>query len=826
MIRTRFRKVLRDIWARKIRTLLVSTSIFIGVLGVVTLYSAGEILVTQLEKDLQQDRLAMIRINVTVPRGIEVDNSAVLATLRGLDKVTAVEGRAIYPLFWRKLDADPTAKFKEGYLVANAEPFDQAQLEPPRLLEGRFPTFELDDVTRGKIEIAIEKRLADENGLGIGDEMSLRVLSGTANTNGAVKTITGTIVGIVLQPYQYFAAAGPVDAATLVFMDYEEARYVGGFTGLNTILARFTDFPTAKENSPSFQAAIATQTPYIVTFTQEEDPAKNSSIESTRQTNNILVTLALIALIVSGFLIINVINSILVEQRRQIGLMKAIGATAWDNFLMYSGIALAYGIIGVIPGVLLGIVAANGAAQGLAAQSQTVLEGFKVSPSGIVVGVLAGVLIPFLASIIPVLNGTRVQILDAMTDFGIDARYGSGMVERFIGSLPFPLSIRQAVRNAWQKKFRLALTGATLTIAAGAFMGILATFSGLDDLVEENFDNIGAEIQIVPNEGQDFDVVKSALEATVPNLEAVEPASALAIEIEGYDLPPIAAGPPGVFAVGFNPANPNVLTFDLLNGDAWNTDPNRDGVVISSRIAEGLGLTSGDTITITGGGNQQAFTIIGVNNYPFDTVWMRWDTLSRFGGLTNANGEPYPNGLDVLLADEAPSADSVDKRIEQINEALLARGITADFTNWVALADLIATIVRIFGIILSLAAFLIALVGAVGLLTTLSISVFERQKEIGVMRSVGASSSTVALQFLAEGLIVGIVSWALSVPLSFLIKELLLNFLPFGDVFEVDYPPITLLIGLVGMIVIVTLASLLPSLSASRRTVSEILRYQ
>ncbi len=78
MFRIRTRKIIGDLWARKMRTLLAATSVFIGVFGVISLSSAGEILVRQLEKDLQQDRLAMIRSAVVLKRDTTVDNTAVL----------------------------------------------------------------------------------------------------------------------------------------------------------------------------------------------------------------------------------------------------------------------------------------------------------------------------------------------------------------------------------------------------------------------------------------------------------------------------------------------------------------------------------------------------------------------------------------------------------------------------------------------------------------------------------------------------------------------------------------------------------------------------
>ncbi len=93
------------------------------------------------------------------------------------------------------------------------------------------------------------------------------------------------------------------------------------------------------------------------------------------------------------------------------------------------------------------------------------------------------------------------------------------------------------------------------------------------------------------------------------------------------------------------------------------------------------------------------------------------------------------------------------------------------------------------------------------------------------MRSVGAGSSTVASQFLTEGMLVGISAFIFSVPLAYLIAEGLIASLEI-DIEGLKFEPIALVVGLVGMIVITTLASLGPSLGAARRTVSAILRYQ
>jgi putative ABC transport system permease protein len=818
-VKTRTRKIWRDITTRKVRTFLTSLSIFIGVFGVVSLSSAGEILVNQLEKDIQTDKLSMFQAQVILnPDTVSGSNEEALSTMRTQPGVTLVEGRAIYPLYWRLPDEK---RFRESNIVSHSEPFEESQIEPTRIVEGRYP------VTTGNqdtIEIAVEERFADEFDLDLGDEIVMRVLTGTEGNE--VKTATGQIVGIVFQAYNYSSASGEVAFPnSLIFADFADASYVGGFRGYTSIYARFTDFDTAQAEKTAFSRVIAS-TGYIPAYTTTQDPDKNPTVESTRRTNSLLILLAIAALVVSGFLIVNVVNSIVVEQRRQIGVMKILGATSFDIFYIYVGTALVYGLLGVIPGVLLGLPASYVFAQGLSRQSQTIVSDFAVSPIGLILGIGMGLGVPMLAAVLPVINGIRISSYDALTDMGIDARFGNSRIERMIGRLPLPFSLRQAARNAYQKRVRLALTGLTLTLASAAFMGIFAVFTGLVTLVSNAFDTYGYEILVVPNTAADFETVKSLLETNIEDVNVVDPATSLAIEIEGYEPPPVQAGPPGLFAVGVNTENPNILKLDLQAGQDWRDDPTLKGVILSGQLATDLDKGVGDEIVMIAGGNREPFTIMGVAQFPGSTVWMSWEDLARLGGVVNTAGEPYPNSYSVTLDNSDLNGRQVDDVISEINDQLLANGISSSYSNNVAIAELINTIVAGAGIILSLAAFLIALVGAVGLLTTLSLSVFERQKEIGVMRSVGATSFSVAAQFLAEGLIVGLVAWVIAAPLSYGISLVLLKALPFGGDFDITYSPWALVVGLAGMVFVVSVASLLPSLAAARRTVSDILRYQ
>ncbi len=211
---------------------------------------------------------------------------------------------------------------------------------------------------------------------------------------------------------------------------------------------------------------------------------------------------------------------------------------------------------------------------------------------------------------------------------------------------------------------------------------------------------------------------------------------------------------------------------------------------------------------------------------PYDSVWFDWQALSKLGGFVDENGNPVPIGLVVHMPGKTSTAGQVDDLTEQINEILLENGVTASYTNIRSFVETLTNTIATFRNLFNFTALLIALVGAVGLVSTLSMSVYERQKEIGVMRSIGAGSSTIVTQFLTEGVAVGVLAWLLGLPLSILLNQGLISALHLGSEYNLGYPPAAAVLGLIGMLVITTVASMWPSISAARRTVSDILRYQ
>jgi len=928
MTRSTFRKILGDIWARKGRTALVAISIFIGVLGAVTLITAGDLLVRQLESDIQEDDLPMMQVFMTIPPsedGVVPDDAALVEDVRDrFEGVTAVEGEANNPFFWR---FSGEQRFREARLLSYTNPLGEQVLEPMRLVEGAYPA-------PGQQQLAVEQRMAEDFDLSVGDTIELRLLGQV--TEGELPPVeTWTLSGIVFHPYNDFSKLSMYAAA-------EDAPDITGIPGLTTLGLRFTEFELARGDKLGVQDWITDDTPYMAVFFMAEDPADNSLVRTTEQFAQILTALAVVAMLVSGFLVLNVVNNLVVEQRRQIGVMKSLGATRSEIGVIYAGIAVVYGLLGMVPGVLVGIPLGYQMAVIVGDFANTLIDSFAVSPLAIGLGVVLGLAVPIGSSIIPVYTGTRVTILEAMTDLGIAGNYRFGLLNRLITVLPLPLNIKQSLNSISQKKARLALTVTTLTLAVAAFMGVSAVFVRLNDVLNDILSAFEYQIIFTTTESQDYDTVRDLIASNVAGVAEIAPGSMAVLDLEGYVAPLSETSQIMVQGIDTTQGYEDV---PISEGRAWLDDPTRSGIVLTNEITNQIEKHVGDTVTVRVGGKSLDVEIIGIMNYPFPVGIMPWRELAEFTGYTK--GAPVPNryftalaldgytgtlpdgqitawGIDAqaaafmpldageglqtgepgvlltqaaaengdyavgdmltfsgadgpvtvpvvgifappaqlaeapvppdlavffwedlarleglsltgeavpnaffILADQVdPSARDIDTLIEEINTTLVDRGITASYTNMVEIADQASQAILSIGIVLNVASGIMAAVGAIGLITTLSISVFERQKEIGVMRSVGARSPTIIVQFLVEGVLVGLVAWVIAVPLSYLLAWGLTEILPFGDFIEFEYPVVMLPLGLIGILVIATVSSIWPSVSAARKTVSDILRYQ
>jgi len=132
-------------------------------------------------------------------------------------------------------------------------------------------------------------------------------------------------------------------------------------------------------------------------------------------------------------------------------------------------------------------------------------------------------------------------------------------------------------------------------------------------------------------------------------------------------------------------------------------------------------------------------------------------------------------------------------------------------------------------VFLLIMALLTATVGAMGLAGTMGMNVMERTREIGIMRSIGADDRAVMRTVIAEGVVIGVISFALAIVLSVPFTYLLSTIVSLA-VFQTPIDTIFTFTGygiwLALVLVLSALASILPARNAARLTIREVLAYE
>jgi putative ABC transport system permease protein len=258
----------------------------------------------------------------------------------------------------------------------------------------------------------------------------------------------------------------------------------------------------------------------------------------------------------------------------------------------------------------------------------------------------------------------------------------------------------------------------------------------------------------------------------------------------------------------------------------WLTPEDDNAVVVPSALLQDepeLGL--GKEIVLKIYGKEEPFTIVGtfVGSSFGAIIYVNYDYLTV---ITNRVGE-----ADALLVrtygHDIASVEAGSKSLEQHFEQ---RGIGISMMSTLPRerADAVAIFDAIIALLLVMA-ILLALVGGLGLMGTMSINVLERTREIGVLRAIGAPNRGVAQVFILEGIMIGLLSWLLGSLFAIPITQGLnaaLGGATMGTPLTYSYSLPGLWSWLVIVLILSALASFIPARNASRLTVREVLAYE
>ncbi len=346
-------------------------------------------------------------------------------------------------------------------------------------------------------------------------------------------------------------------------------------------------------------------------------------------------------------------------------------------------------------------------------------------------------------------------------------------------------NIRVALRALGANKLRSALTMLGIIIGVGAVVGLLAIGNGASAVITNQVQGIGSNlVQVVAGrirqggqstQGTLYLSDYLALERELKNVAGIAPLAQASGTVT-YERETLSAQ-----VTASTPAFLQVRSYEIERG-RFITDADRDRgsrvAVIGSETARQLfaGLNPiGRTIKINGvqfdviglfvtkggGGFGSADEIIVI---PLETGYER---LS--GSTTVRNGKQTLSGISIS-ASSPDVLDQVKKDLERIirREHKLRSGDTNDFTIFTQaeLLSTLGTITTTLQVFLGAIAGISLLVGGIGIMNIMLVSVTERTREIGLRKAVGARQSTILGQFLVETIVLSLVGGTLGIGLG------------------------------------------------------------
>ncbi len=816
MLSPRWRKVVRELWSNRARTALVVASIAVGIFAVGTVQHLRTVILSE----MQAVYIASNAAHATISAGGISD--ALLTAIRRMPEVAEAEGRSSLTV---KVEVKP-GQWQNMSVVAIGD-FDDIRIdriERVFALEGRNDVGAERSAWPGRNELVVERSALDSvtalpAGVRVGD--TLRV----ETRDGRIRDVR--LSGIVYAPTGFPAT---FTGSATAYVTRETFERLGGSRNFSQVVLRVNGTPEQlldKEYITAVAESVAARmerSGLTVGRIQVPEPGRLILQDLFDALALLLTPLGLLALLLSGFLVINTISALMAQQVRQIGIMKAVGARRGQIIVMYLGAVLIYSVAALALAVPLTLVVAGTLAVFLGGFINIDFPRWALPLNVLGLMVMVGILAPLLAALYPVIKGTAVTVREAVSDYGTNAAtVQEGPLTRLlaaVGNLPRPLQL--SLRNTFRRRARLALTLLTLILGGMIFMTIGSVRASLDGLIDTGLAYFQFDIQVQFNRpyrtGQLERVARE-----IPEIDRVESwgaASAIPILADGSEGDPLS-----MTALMAESA----MVQPTLTAGRWLLPEDRNALVVSQRVLASLpDLQVGDVLRLQINGKETPWVVVGIAQVlggPPNVVPI-YANYPYFAWLTN--NVDRATSLQVTV--KPGSTRTTDEIAAQLNERLTAAGfqVSSVFT--------IATLRRFTGSFFDIIVYLllsmgvlIAAVGALGLMGTMSTNVLERTREIGVMRAIGASDGSVQQIVIVEGIFIGWISWLLGALLSFPMGALIAQTV--GSIlFRTQLPYVFSAQGLVIWFIIVTvlaaLASFLPAWNAARLTVREVLAYQ
>ena len=385
-----------------------------------------------------------------------------------------------------------------------------------------------------------------------------------------------------------------------------------------------------------------------------------------------------------------------------------------------------------------------------------------------------------------------------------------------------------ALTNIFRRKGRLILTELVLVIAGVMYLMVMSLSSSINTTLDAEFGRRTHDIIVTFTDPQRIErataVAETMAGVSKADMWVVYPVTILRNGKRSKDA--------GLGSQLQGVPLPDAMFTPMVVEGRWLEAGDNRAIVMAKKTADDEGIKLGDTLILDLGTlGKSDWQVVGLyrtylmsgGGFSIDAIY-----ATRPAVLEAAKQVGRADTLLVRTSDHSPAAtqtlaNAIETRFKDLNMKVMQ---TETMANTRKTADTSFAITVDMLLVLAL---IIAVVGAIGLAGALSISVIERTKEIGVLRSIGARSRIILRMFLLEGIVQGLLSWLIAVPLSLLLAPLLANVMGqalFSAKLVFGYNFAAVLVWLGVILVFSTLASILPARSATQVNVRQSLSYE
>lgn len=811
-MRVIYSKIFADLWGNKLRTLQVVLIIALGAFGAGLVLGGRNLTVAAINADWRAGDPPNMKIKVNPP--LTTDQ---LVALEQMDGLLAVEGFQEAKIEWRH---GPDEPWKIATLTVR-EDYEAQKLSHWDLVAGTWPSGD---------QVAMEQGYSTLYNVALGDTIETRI-------NERVRTVK--IIGVLNSRETNASFATDLT----LYMDHRRFGEITGNHNYDTISGKIdaaaADGTFDQARADAIDAAVQDRLDKLGIDSQGLMPAipliKRVAPSDTHfaqgTLNSVFLILGIIGMMIvvlGALLIYNNVNAIITQQVRQIGIMKAIGASTRQVVSIYLVLIFTYGLLACLVAIPLGAVTAHAIKLFFLNFMDVAAGSFQVDKSAVLIQIGIALLSPLLASLMPLARSAQISVREAISTFGLGG--AAGLLDALLARLHrASYTLLLTIGNTFRNLSRLTLTQLVMVGGGLLFIAIM----GVRD--STNY-TLGPALTAIHrydvNLTLQHDERIARLQQLVleqPGVRAVEVWNTGNAAIRPQSQPQYDVNDERASLYGV-PLDSQMYHPHLVAG-RWLQASDEQVIAIHHELAERLGVDVGDWVTLRYQGNKESnWQVVGLFFDPTrdSGVYMLQTVYGWMMNRANQANTLYIKTTDTDSAATMRTGLAVRQFLENSNLPV-AVGTLLDAMTVGEIVERLQTRYSIMINLLTMMAVVIGIVGGIGLSGTLLLSVMERTREIGVMRAIGASSARIYVLFIGEGLIQGILSWFIAVPLGILaayyMTTVTLTQL-FGDTLLYRFTSTGVLLWLAIVVLLGIVASWLPARNATQVSVRESLAYQ